>query len=176
MPIGWDQWNLFNLPVWPFDKFCNFGQTPRICDSFEAGYYCLQCSCSYTSLRIGRHLQGEFSFTVSIYELIFLLNIHFWSELLFDIGYYQNLPRYRKVVSSNTSRLVTHIGFFRLLMRVICDPYVLWPFNKKLIFWLLMRIRTRDYTVCENFSLFLEIISDDKVAVASVLFCSLGEF
>ena len=29
---------------------------------------------------------------------------------------------YRKVVSSNTSRLEVHAGFFRLLMEVILDP------------------------------------------------------
>ena len=40
---------------------------------------------------------------------------------------------YRKVASSNTSRLEAHAGFFRLLMNWIMDPYVLWPFDKKLI-------------------------------------------
>ena len=32
---------------------------------------------------------------------------------------------YRKVASSNTSRLEAHVGFFRLLMKGIFDPYVL---------------------------------------------------
>ena len=32
---------------------------------------------------------------------------------------------YRKVMSSNTSRLEAHTGFFRLLMPGIFDPYVL---------------------------------------------------
>ena len=32
---------------------------------------------------------------------------------------------YRKVASSNTSRLEAHAGFFRLLMKGIFDPYVL---------------------------------------------------
>ena len=32
---------------------------------------------------------------------------------------------YRKVVSSNTSRLEAHEGFFKLLMKGIFDPYVL---------------------------------------------------
>jgi hypothetical protein len=27
-----------------------------------------------------------------------------------------------------------HVGFFRLLMKGIFCPYVLWPFDKKLIF------------------------------------------
>ena len=37
------------------------------------------------------------------------------------------------VTSSNTSRLEANAGFFRLLMKGIFDPYVLWPFDKKLI-------------------------------------------
>ena len=32
---------------------------------------------------------------------------------------------YRKVASSNMSRLEAHTGFFRLLMKGIFDPYVL---------------------------------------------------
>ena len=55
---------------------------------------------------------------------------------------------YRKVASSNTSRLEAHAGFFRLLiMKGIFDPYVLWPFDTKLISRLVMHVRTRDYTV-----------------------------
>ena len=38
---------------------------------------------------------------------------------------------YRKVASSNTSRLEAHAGFCRLLVKGIFDPYV--PFDKKLI-------------------------------------------
>ena len=45
-----------------------------------------------------------------------------------------NHLNYHKVASSNTSRLEAHAGFFGLLMKGICDPYVLWPFDKKLIF------------------------------------------
>ena len=41
--------------------------------------------------------------------------------------------KYRKVASSNMSRLEAHAGFFRVLMKGIFDPYVLWPFDKKLI-------------------------------------------
>ena len=33
--------------------------------------------------------------------------------------------KYRKVASSNTSRLEAHAGFFRLLMKEILGPYVL---------------------------------------------------
>ena len=43
------------------------------------------------------------------------------------------LDKYRKVASSNTSRLEAHAGFFRSIMKGILDPYVLWPFDKKLI-------------------------------------------
>ena len=32
---------------------------------------------------------------------------------------------YRKITSSNTSRLEAHVGFFRLLMKGIFGPYVL---------------------------------------------------
>ena len=32
---------------------------------------------------------------------------------------------YRKIASSNMSRLEAHVGFFRLLMRGIFGPYVL---------------------------------------------------
>ena len=38
---------------------------------------------------------------------------------------YPSFLVYRKVASSNTSRLEAHAGFFRLLMKVIFDPYVL---------------------------------------------------
>ena len=40
---------------------------------------------------------------------------------------------YRKVASSNTFCLEAHAGFFRLLIKGIFDPNVLWPFDKKLI-------------------------------------------
>ena len=35
------------------------------------------------------------------------------------------LMEYRKVASSNTSRLEAHAGLFRLIMNGIFDPYVL---------------------------------------------------
>ena len=54
---------------------------------------------------------------------------------------------YRIVASRSTSRLVTCLGLFRLLMKGIFDPYVLWPFGKKLIFWIVTRVSARDYTV-----------------------------
>jgi hypothetical protein len=40
-------------------------------------------------------------------------------------GVFSEFNRYRKVASSNTSRLEAHAGFFRLLMKGIFDPYVL---------------------------------------------------
>ena len=58
---------------------------------------------------------------------------------------------YRIVASRSTSRLVTCLGLFRLLMKGIFGPYVLWPLDKKLIFWIVTRVRTVsacDYTVC----------------------------
>ena len=43
--------------------------------------------------------------------------------------------KYRKVANSNTSRLeAAHVGFFRLLIEGMFDPYVMGPLNKKLIF------------------------------------------
>ena len=41
---------------------------------------------------------------------------------------------YRIVASTSPSRIEAHAGFFRSLMKGIFDPYVLWPFDKKLIF------------------------------------------
>ena len=40
-------------------------------------------------------------------------------------NYQQKLGTYRKVASSNKSRLEANAGFFRLLMKGIFDPYVL---------------------------------------------------
>ena len=51
-------------------------------------------------------------------------------------------PLYCKIASSNTFRLEAHVVLFRLLMKGIFGPYVLWTFDKKLIFWLVTRIRT----------------------------------
>ena len=51
------------------------------------------------------------------------------------------------VASRSTSRLVSCLGLFRLLMKGIFSPYVLWPLDKKLIFWIVTRVSPRDYTV-----------------------------
>ena len=48
-------------------------------------------------------------------------------------------------MSSNTSCLEPHPGFYRLLMKGIFDAYV--PFGKKLIFELVTDVRTRDSMV-----------------------------
>ena len=42
--------------------------------------------------------------------------------------------KYRIVASTSPSRIEAHAGLFRSLMKGIFDPYVLWPFDKKLIF------------------------------------------
>ena len=57
---------------------------------------------------------------------------------------------YRIVASRSTSRLVTCLGLFRLLMKGIFGPYVLWPLDKKLIFWIATRVSARDYTVYDD--------------------------
>ena len=44
-------------------------------------------------------------------------------------------------------RLEGHVSFFRLLMKGIFGPYVLRPFEKKIIFQLVTHIRTRNYTL-----------------------------
>ena len=65
------------------------------------------------------------------------LNLRYFSldrESLLQLERYQTLYSiiviplqltYRKVESSNTSRLEAHAGFSKLLMKGICDPYVL---------------------------------------------------
>ena len=63
-----------------------------------------------------------------------------------NILWCMNKHYYHKVASSRTSRLEAQAGFFRLLMKVFFDPYVLWPFDKKLI--LVTCVRTRVYMVC----------------------------
>ena len=44
------------------------------------------------------------------------------------------LVYYHKIASSNTSRLEANVAFFRWLMKGLFGPYVLRPFDKKLIF------------------------------------------
>ena len=41
--------------------------------------------------------------------------------------------RYRNVASTSLSHFEAHVGLFRLLMKGICDAYVLGPFGKKVM-------------------------------------------
>jgi len=59
--------------------------------------------------------------------------------------------RYRIVASTSPSRIEAHAGLFKLLMNKIFDPYLLWPFDKKLISWLVTCVSTRDFTVSIKF-------------------------
>ena len=58
----------------------------------------------------------------------------FSSSYGYRLGLITSNYTYRKVGSSNTSGLEAHAGFFKLLLKGIFDPHVLWPFPKKLIF------------------------------------------
>jgi hypothetical protein len=59
-------------------------------------------------------------------------------EIALKINHFIIQTNKPKVASSNKSCLEAHAGFFRLLMKRIFDPYVLWPFEKKKISKLLM--------------------------------------
>ena len=53
-------------------------------------------------------------------------------------------------MSSNTSCLEVHAGTYRLLMKGIFDSHVLRSLEKQLIFELIMRVKTRYFTVISN--------------------------
>ena len=53
---------------------------------------------------------------------------------LFHAFVFEKDTIYCKVARFNSSRLEAHADFFSLLMKGIFDPYVLWHFEKKLIF------------------------------------------
>ena len=55
------------------------------------------------------------------------------------------------------SHLEACVGIHRLLMKGICDAYVLWPFHKRFIFELAMHVNTQDSTVKETFSIYLTV-------------------
>ena len=55
----------------------------------------------------------------------------------------------RIIAISNKSHLEAHSGIYRLLMKGILDAYVLRPFDKKLIYELVTRVNTRNFTVCK---------------------------
>ena len=66
---------------------------------------------------------------------------------ILEISNFYGLLEYCIVASASLFRFEAHTGLFRLLMKGIFDPYVLWPFDKKLIFYLVTRISTRRFTV-----------------------------
>jgi hypothetical protein len=57
----------------------------------------------------------------------------YMAQLLDNINEQDQHFCYCKVASSKTSHLEANAGFFRLLMKGIFDPYVLQPFDTKLI-------------------------------------------
>ena len=84
------------------------------------------------TLVVGEELRED------IILVIFLKYLQNWEFVSYEkyatIWNSLNDNKYRKFASSNTSRLEAHEGFFRLFMKGIFDLYVLWPFDKKLIF------------------------------------------
>jgi hypothetical protein len=87
----------------------------------------------HNSLPTGYNIHAECLFRKSwISNLLFL-----WFLISIVLCIFSDVKRnwgeYRKVTSSNMSRLEAHAGFFRLLMKGNFDPYLLWPFDKKLI-------------------------------------------
>ena len=89
-----------------------------------------------------------------------------WNKVHLRLEY--QILKYRKVVNSNTSRLRAHAGLFRLLMKEIFDPYVLW---QKVV----TRIRTRDYTVC-NYKLNLRWVKwSEDYELISLMFLLLHQ-
>ena len=57
------------------------------------------------------------------------------------------LVDYRIVASTSPSRIEAHADLFRSLMKGIFDPYVLWPFAKKLQNWIVDWSTAHDFTV-----------------------------
>ena len=62
------------------------------------------------------------NYIIVMFEIHWLLGGYLWKFKLATI--------YLKVGSSNTSCLDAHAGIFRLLMKGIFDPYVLWTFER----------------------------------------------
>ena len=79
----------------------------------------------------------------------------------------KNFSMYRIVASTSPSRIEAHAGFFGSLMKGIFDPYVLCPFDKKLIFKLVTHVSTRDFTVAISM---LPILSTDLRGMVSLTF------
>ena len=61
-----------------------------------------------------------------------------WALLLWTqnqaISIWQVKQKYYVVMNASPSYFEAHVCLFRLLMKGIFDPYVLWPFDKKLVF------------------------------------------
>ena len=76
-------------------------------------------------------------------NLNFKLRIVFWNNSFLEILRSKNWIE----LSEKKPPLEAHVGFFRLLIKGIFCSYILWPLDKKLIFQLVTRIRTLDYTV-----------------------------
>ena len=76
---------------------------------------------------------NQFNMNLSNRKYI-LKNKHVNWHIKFSEGAFTIYFAYRIVASSSPSRIEAHAGLFRLLMKGIFDPYVLWPFDKKLIF------------------------------------------
>ena len=70
--------------------------------------------------------------TISAYSELKTLILFMWDCGSF-INQHGKKSKYRKVTSSNTSRLEAHASFFWLLMKGIFDSYKLRPSDKKLI-------------------------------------------
>jgi hypothetical protein len=70
---------------------------------------------------------------IILYPSNFLLEIRVIVKISKNPWYPINCD-YRIVASTSPSRIEAHAGLFRSLMKGIFNPYVLWPFDKKLIF------------------------------------------
>ena len=55
-------------------------------------------------------------------------------------------------------------------MKGIFGPYVLWPLNKKLIFWIVTRVSARDYTVHKQKNALVETVLVIFVQVGDPLY------
>ena len=67
-------------------------------------------------------LQHHTCYSLSEALLLTSINPKYDDKVFIEL---QDDDEYRKVASSNTSRLEAHAGFFRTLMKGIFDPYVL---------------------------------------------------
>ena len=99
-------------------------------------------SCTLLILQTLPNSFGLFIRMISYFQILHMC-CNYYSLTVSHLWY-----KYRIVASSIPSRIEAHADLFRLLMKGIFDPYVLWPFDKKSIFLLVKRVSTRDFTVC----------------------------